>query len=180
MLLICFEDLLGTTGRECEDRVLEVKNLLADLMLEYRGEEDVGNSVPAASATGHSDDFLSSMLARVASRRPTTMGFKTELDRYLDEELLDMNTKNFKVLDWWKVAGTRFPSLRKIARDIFAITVTTVASESAFSTGGWILSEHRNRLTCKMLEALMYSQGWLRNKSKCIFITAPFCLLACC
>jgi len=24
------------------------------------------------------------------------MGFKTELDRYLDEELLDMNTKSLK------------------------------------------------------------------------------------
>lgn len=105
-----------------------MKNLLADLMLEYHGEDDVGTSVPAASTAGHSDDFLSSMMARVASRRPVTMGFRTELDRYLDEELLDMQTKNFKVLDWWKVAGTRFPTLRKILRDIFAIPVTTVAS----------------------------------------------------
>jgi hypothetical protein len=133
----------------------------------------VGNSAPAAPAAGHSDDFLSSMMARVASRRPTTMGFKTELDRYLDEELLDMHTKNFKVLDWWKVAGTRFPTLRKITRDIFAIPVTTVASESIFSTGGRVLSEHRSRLTSKMLEALMCSQDWLRNKYKGIFNTAP-------
>jgi len=177
VLLICFEDLLGTTGRECEDRVLEVKNLLADLMLEYHGEDDVGNNILAAPATGPSDDYLSSMMASVASRRPTTMGFKTELDRYLDEELLDMNTKNFKVLDWWKVAGTRFPTLRKIARDIFAIPVTTVASESAFSTGGRVLSEHRSRLTYKMLEALMCSQDWLRNKYKGIFNPAPMSLL---
>ena len=130
VLLICFEDLLGTTGTECEDRVVEVKNLLADLMLEYHGEDDVGSSsVPAAApAAGHNDDFLSSISTRVASRRPATMGFKTELDRYLDEELLDIHTKNFKVLDWWKVARTRFPTLRKISRDIFAIPVTTVAS----------------------------------------------------
>jgi hypothetical protein len=47
----------------------------------------------------------------------------------LDEEALDMHTPNFKVLDWWKVAGTRFPTLRRIARDIFAIPVTTVALE---------------------------------------------------
>jgi hypothetical protein len=113
------------------------------------------------------------MMARVASRRPTTMGFKAELDRYLDEELLDMNTKNFKVLDWWKVAGTRFPTLRKIARDIFAIPVTTVASESAFSTSGRVLSEHRSRLTSKMIEALMCSQDWVRNKYKGIFNTSP-------
>jgi hypothetical protein len=180
-LLICFEDLLGTIGGECEDRVLEVKSLLADLMLEYREEDDVGNNAPAAHATEQSDDFLSSMMARLASRRPTTMGFRTELDRYLDEELLLDTNKNFKVLDWWKVAGTRFPTLRKIARDIFAIPVTTVASESAFSTGGRVLSEHRSRLTSKMLEALMCSQDWLRNKYKGILNTsAILCLLVCC
>ena len=124
-----------TTGIECEERVAHVKNLLADLMCEYHQmEEDVGNSETGTSSPSvvKTDDFLSSISARVASMRPSSMGFKTELDRYLDEELLDMHTKNFKVLDWWKVAGTRFPTLRKIARDIFAIPVTTVASESAF------------------------------------------------
>jgi hypothetical protein len=152
VLLICFENLLGTTDTECEDRVIEAKNLLTDLMLEYHREDDVGNNVLAvAPTTGHNDDFLSSISARVASRRPATMGFKTELDRYLDEELLDMHTKNFKVLDWWKVAGTWFPTLRKIARDIFAIPVTTVASKLDFSTGGRVLCEHRSRLTSKML-----------------------------
>jgi len=62
------------------------------------------------------------------------MGFRSELDRYLDEEMVNMHIQNFIVLDWWKVAGTRFPALRRIARDIYAIPVTTVASESAFST----------------------------------------------
>jgi len=32
-------------------------------------------------------------------------------------------------LDWWKVAGTRYATLRRISRDIYAIPVTTVASE---------------------------------------------------
>ena len=85
------------------------------------------------------------------------MGFRSELDRYLDEEMVNMHTKNFIILDWWKVAGTRFPTLMRIARDIYAIPVTTVASESAFSTSGRVLSEHRSRLTSKMLEALMCS-----------------------
>jgi hypothetical protein len=173
VLQICFEDLLGTTGIECEERVADVRNLLADLMCEYHHmEEDVGNSEagPSSPAVVKTDDFLSSISARVASIRPASMGFKSELDRYLDEELLDMHTKNFKVLDWWKVAGTRFPTLRRIARDIFAIPVTTVASESAFSTSGRVLSDHRSRLTSKLLEALMCSQDWLRNKYKGIFV----------
>jgi hypothetical protein len=62
--------------------------------------------------------------------------------------------------------GTRYPTLRQIARDILAIPITTVASESAFSTSGRILSEHRNRLTPKMLEALMCGQSWLRHTLK--------------
>jgi len=65
------------------------------------------------------------------------------------------------VLDWWKVAGVRYPTLRRIAKDIYAIPITTVASESAFSTSGRVLSEDHSRLTSKMIEALMCSQDWL-------------------
>ena len=168
VLLICYEDLLGETGSACEERVMQVKNLLAELMCEYHVGEDVEGS-EAATPLGSNDDFLFDISACIASRRPASMGFKSELDRYLDEEMVNMHTKNFNVLDWWKVAGTRYPTLRRIARDIYAIPVTTVASESAFSTGGRVLSEHRSRLTTKMIEALMCSQDWLRNKYKCIF-----------
>ena len=170
VLLICYEDLLGVRGRECEDKVIEVKNLLAELMAEYHVAEDVEDSTPSSTSPPDSDDFLSDIGERIASLRPASMGFKSELDRYLDEEAVCIHTKNFNVLDWWKVAGTRYPTLRRIARDIYAIPVTTVASESAFSTGGRVLSEHRSRLTTKMLEALMCSQDWIKNKYKGILL----------
>jgi hypothetical protein len=87
---------------QCEDKVLDVKNLLADLMREYHEEEDVGNknNDSAAPSDDNCHDFLSSLSARVAGRMPASMSFKSELDRYLDEESLDMHTPNFKVLDW--------------------------------------------------------------------------------
>jgi hypothetical protein len=56
-----------------------------------------------------------------------------------------------------------------VARDIFAIPVSTVASESAFSTSGRVLSEHRSRLTPDLLEALMCLQNWQRNKAKGLY-----------
>jgi hypothetical protein len=172
VLLLSYEDLLGVPGTACEHKVVDVKDLLAELMIKYHVVEYVDNELVTTSL-GNNDDYLSDISARVASRRSATMGFKSELDRYLDEEMVSMHIKNFNVLDWWKVAGTRYPTLRRIARDIYAIPVTTIASESAFSTGGRVVSEHRSRLTSKMLEALMCSQDWLRNKYKSIFNTCP-------
>lgn len=101
----------------------------------------------------------------VAKQSPATARVQGEIDMYLADGLIPY-TEIFNVLDWWKVAGTRYPTLRKVARDIFAIPVTTVASESAFSTSGRILSEHRSHLTPQMVEVLMCSQDWLRNKLK--------------
>ena len=77
MLRINFEDLLGTTGKECEDKVIEVKNLLAELMREYHVDENVeDNQSSAGPSLANSDDFLSSLNARVASRRHQPWGSK--------------------------------------------------------------------------------------------------------
>jgi hypothetical protein len=162
-LLGFIETLTGRSHEECTERVDEIRNSLYDLMKEYEMEEDEDNtesSTPSLSSSG----VLFVISARVASRRPTTFRFKSELERYLEDELVPIETENFKILDWWKVAGTRYPILRKVARDIFAILVSTVASEYAFSTSGRVLSEHRSRLNSDILEALMCSQSWLRNK----------------
>ena len=101
----------------------------------------------------------------VAHQAPTAARLQGEIEQYLSDALLPYVEK-FNVLDWWKVAGTRYPTLRKVARDIFSIPVTTVASESTFSTSGRIINEHRSRLTSHMLEVLMCSQDWLKNKFK--------------
>ena len=159
------ETLTGQSHLECLEKVSEVKISLYELMKDYEVEEDEDNTESTAASLVNSG-VLSIISARVASRRPTAVRFKSELDRYLDDELVPINTENFNILDWWKVAVTRYPTLRKIARDIYAIPVTTVASESAFSTSGRVLSEHRSRLTPEILEALMCSQDWLRNKYK--------------
>jgi hypothetical protein len=62
------------------------------------------------------------------------------------------------------VAGTCYLTLREVSRDIFAIPITTVASELSFSISGRVLSEDRSRLNLDILEALKCSQDWLGNK----------------
>ncbi|KAK0600812.1 hypothetical protein LWI29_018651 [Acer saccharum] len=85
---------------------------------------------------------------------------KSELERYLGEQV-ENNTPNFDILSWWKVNKGKYPILAKIAKDILAIPVSTVASESAFSASGRFLSPHHRRLHPDTLEALMCAQNWI-------------------
>jgi hypothetical protein len=87
---------------------------------------------------------------------------KSELEKYLAEEREDPDSK-IDILAWWEVNSSRFPILSHMARDVLAIPITTVASESAFSTGGCILDDFRTFLTPFMLEALVCTQDWLRR-----------------
>ncbi|WVZ79544.1 hypothetical protein U9M48_027109 [Paspalum notatum var. saurae] len=152
-LLGFFETLLGQNSDQCLAKVQEVKESLFDLMKYYEVDEHEGPT--ESSGPSLDTSLLSAISARVASRRPAMTKVKNELHRYLEDELVPFTAESFQILDWWKVTGTRYPTLRKIARDIFAIPVSTVASESAFSTSGRILSEHRSRLTPEILEALI-------------------------
>ena len=85
---------------------------------------------------------------------------KSELDSYLEEDCMP-DSSDFDILSWWKMNKARYPLLSEIAKDFLAIPISTVASESAFSTGGRILSPHRSRLHPDTLEALMCTQNWL-------------------
>ncbi|KAL4556392.1 hypothetical protein LXL04_039043 [Taraxacum kok-saghyz] len=87
---------------------------------------------------------------------------KTELDKYLGEDREAMDV-NFDILKWWGINKCRYPVLSKMARDVLAIPVSTVASESAFSTGGRVLDSFRTSLTPRMVEALVCTQDWVRD-----------------
>ncbi|XP_068336483.1 zinc finger BED domain-containing protein RICESLEEPER 2-like [Pyrus communis] len=87
-----------------------------------------------------------------------------EFDRYL----LDRNEKvevgqDFDILNWWKLNGVKYPVLALIAKEVLAIPVSTVASESAFSTGGRIVNSYRSSLTPLMVERLICTQNWLMS-----------------
>ncbi|GKB14705.1 zinc finger BED domain-containing protein RICESLEEPER 2-like protein [Tanacetum coccineum] len=89
---------------------------------------------------------------------------KSELDRYLNEDVEDESEK-FDILNWWKVNSPRFPVLSLLARDVLAIPISTVASESVFSTGGRVLDAFRSSLSPPVVESLICTQDWFRENS---------------
>ncbi|CAN1348253.1 Zinc finger BED domain-containing protein RICESLEEPER 2 [Linum perenne] len=97
---------------------------------------------------------------------------RAELVKYLAEarEVSSSDKKQrFDVLAYWKASALRFPILSEMARDVLAVPISSVASESAFSTGGRVLSNFRSSLTPAIVEALICAEDWLRSTSPDIF-----------
>lgn len=72
-----------------------------------------------------------------------------------------MNEPAFDVLKYWKSQTSTYPILSQMAKDILAIPITSVASESSFSMGGRVLTKYRSSLLPKNVEAFVTTQNWL-------------------
>ena len=95
---------------------------------------------------------------------------------YLKEPRLNKK-KNSKleVLSWWKEHYNRFPELSLMARDLMSIPITTITSESSFSTGsygrGATITPYRSRLLLENVEVALCTKSWLyRFEGNLIFL----------
>ncbi|KAL4291279.1 hypothetical protein GQ457_14G015580 [Hibiscus cannabinus] len=93
----------------------------------------------------------------------------TELDKYLGDKCV-RETDDFDILSWWYMQTMNYPILMRMARDILAIPVSIVASESVFSTGGRVLDSFRTSLTPRLVEALICTQDWIRASHNTIMV----------
>ena len=84
----------------------------------------------------------------------------SELDKYMADAPLRISGQ-FDILAWWKNQVDEYPILSQIARDLLAVQVSTVASESAFSAGGRVIDPFRSRLDPEMVEALVCTKDWV-------------------
>ncbi|CAN0903866.1 Putative AC9 transposase, partial [Linum grandiflorum] len=85
----------------------------------------------------HHNRVSISLLASQRKRSKTS----SKLDNYLNKEILP-HQPDFDILMWWKINGPKYPILQGIARDIVVASLTSVASESAFSSGRRLLDPH--------------------------------------
>jgi hAT family C-terminal dimerisation region len=86
----------------------------------------------------------------------------------------------FDILAWWKLKAPKYSILARLTRDILVVSISTVASESTFSTSGRTLNPVRSSLSDESIEALVCGQDWLRASvigitkqltQFCIFVT---------
>ncbi|RZC53648.1 hypothetical protein C5167_012502 [Papaver somniferum] len=149
------------------------------LFEEYKSFHSINEEVPSSSSGAVVENSViapnGGRLATLQSRKKrhkknqsAAEAIITELDMYLmevfDESELDGNNtgkSSFDILAWWKANSSRYKILSCIAKDILAMSVSSVASESAFSTGKRVLSPWRSSLSPRTVEALLCCQSWL-------------------
>ncbi|CAI0388952.1 unnamed protein product [Linum tenue] len=146
----------------------KIVGLCRQLLVEYeqkdREEEQVNNDKGNVEAAASSQTSFALTFDTYASQKKRKQPERSELDAYLDKDIV-RNGADLDVLAWWKSNMGKYPILHKVARDFLCIPVSTVASESAFSTSGRVISPHRSRLSPQTIEALMCAQNWLFAKS---------------
>lgn len=92
-----------------------------------------------------------------------------ELGSYLKENVENRNSmpgSEYDVLSYWRLNSAKYPVLFLVARDVLAMQVSSVASESVFSTSGRVLDPSRSCLTHYMIEVLMCTEQWLKCEIK--------------
>jgi hypothetical protein len=146
----------------------DIDTCIHELFDEYRklygqGEDttDLSDSIASKEGKGRGGKLKEIVAKKMRLGNGSTTNSKTELEKYLSEATEDTEMK-LDLLVWWKASEQRFPILSRMARDVLAIPISTVASESAFSTSGRILDDFRSSLTPFMLEAIVCAQDWLR------------------
>ncbi|KAG6469377.1 hypothetical protein ZIOFF_074092 [Zingiber officinale] len=168
---------LGGTPTSVKEFVDSVKQSLVTLWMEYKGINDILNvesqdmqiecddgygdtSGGGGPGGGLCDELFDDVEAQ--NEEEQLQEISNEVDKYLADEIEKRSNQSFNLLEWWKGSETRYPILSMIAKDVFSIPCSTVASESAFSLGKRIVDPFRSSLSPKMVEALVCTSDWLR------------------
>lgn len=85
-----------------------------------------------------------------------------ELDRYLCKRL-DPTTLPDNPLEFWKNHKTEFPTLAKVARQIFCIPATTASVERSFSAAGNIVAKRRTNIKPTQLNNVLFLRSFYSN-----------------
>ncbi|XP_042459966.1 zinc finger BED domain-containing protein RICESLEEPER 2-like [Zingiber officinale] len=153
----CFPKLYSEL--DASKHILKVKEIINSLYEEYVVEE----TNKGAPHLLESESFGSSSARRsqqnsvynwddfdeYCAKVETSETKRSELVDYLEKGRLKKNEipKIFSCLEWWRMNRIQYPILSKIAADILAIPVSSMASEATFSAGTRVIDSYHSSLS---------------------------------
>lgn len=90
---------------------------------------------------------------------------ESELNKYIDDGLVDLDTIGDDPLPWWleqaRSSKNSYPTLTRMAFDLFSIPAMSAECERVFSQAGKVVTDERNRLDAATIEANECQRAWL-------------------
>ncbi|XP_071682921.1 uncharacterized protein [Lolium perenne] len=136
------------------EEVPAASDVLGDPQLQVGGEPKISSEIHGK---------LPKKIRKKAHIKLKVARCRNELQQYVEEGFHPC-TPDFNILKWWDVNSERYPILGNMARDVLAVPTSTVASESAFSACGRVITDHRSSLAPETVEALMCYGDWIRSR----------------
>ena len=165
--------------KHAEKAMEEVFNTYIDELTDEEDEnpaEERRRKVPRRPGGDSDDDAYEQSLAVdenlvLSIRQQKKQKLTTELERYYEEGLVLQKIKKDggeataplpDPLNWWLGVGRiLYPTLAKIALDLFSIPAMSSACERAFSQAKKVVTDERNRLSADTIEADQCQKWWL-------------------
>ncbi|KMS98325.1 hypothetical protein BVRB_4g093920 [Beta vulgaris subsp. vulgaris] len=160
-------------GADYESELFKVKDRLQHLYDGYAmssvsaaTNNVAGCRFAGATCDGTSDEFMTDF--DEFSNEQHSESVKSDLVSYLEEPLIPRSS-NIDIVSYWRTNEVRYPIVAKMAKDFLEIPMSTVASESAISTGGRVLDCYRSSLKPKTVEAIICLRDWAFGDGKSLF-----------
>jgi hypothetical protein len=121
----------------------------------------VDTTVTNPRSASYGSSYLSDAVQSFCEEEKAAGSPRDELKLYLESG--PETTDN--VLAWWgHQANSKYPTMRRMARDYLPIQGSATPSERAFSSGGITGTARRNRLSTDVFEALQILKSAYRNQ----------------
>ncbi|KAB2058784.1 hypothetical protein ES319_A11G257300v1 [Gossypium barbadense] len=164
----CFTTIYGIHASDFFETIFSNLRLLFD---EYvKKSKSMSSSLAESSNVSDKNPVDSSL----DEHNVNSVDFRGDFDesddykRFLNESStkkleLELNSQ-IDVLDYWSKSLVRYNELSLLARDLLAIPISTVASESAFSMDKKVITPLRSSLKPKTVQAVVCLDDWMRPK----------------
>jgi len=138
-----------------ELRIESARKSFLELFSEYASQPSQTSS--DANSSRNFEAAVPSSSTQSSSLFATRLG----LEKFIYESNSSLHSKSELEI---YLEDPKYPIISRMARDILSVPLSTVASESIFSTAKRILDDYRCNLLPETIEAIMCSHDWLKGR----------------